>query len=80
MDAGFLVGNNEPYSGKAPEDFTIDYHAESIGLPHVGIEIRQDLINHNEGVERITDTLQEVISALTTSTRKIDIEKRKSPR
>ena len=80
MDASFLVGNNEPYSGKAPEDFTIDYHAESIGLPHVGIEIRQDLINHNEGVERITDTLQEVISALTTSTRKIDIEKRKSPR
>ncbi len=80
MDAGFLVGNNEPYSGKAPEDFTIDYHAESIGLPHVGIEIRQDLINHDEGVERITDTLQEVISALTTSTRKIDIDKRKSSR
>ena len=80
MDAGFFVGNNEPYSGKAPEDFTIDYHAEPIGLPHVGIEIRQDLINHDEGVERITDTLQEVISALTTSTRKIDIEKRKSSR
>ena len=79
-DAGFFVGNNEPYSGKAPEDFTIDYHAEPIGLPHVGIEIRQDLINHDEGVERITDTLQEVISALTTSTRKIDIEKRKSSR
>ena len=80
MGAGFFVGNNEPYSGKAPEDFTIDYHAEPIGLPHVGIEIRQDLINHDEGVERITDTLQEVISALTTSTRKIDIEKRKSSR
>jgi predicted N-formylglutamate amidohydrolase len=80
MDAGFFVGNNEPYSGKAPEDFTIDYHAEPIGLPHVGIEIRQDLINHDEGVERITDTLQEVISALTTSTRKIDIEKRESSR
>ena len=79
-DAGFFVGNNEPYSGKAPEDFTIDYHAEPIGLPHVGIEIRQDLINHDEGVERITDTLQEVISALTTSTRKNDIEKRKSSR
>ena len=79
-DAGFFVGNNEPYSGKAPEDFTIDYHAEPIGLPHVGIEIRQDLINHDEGVERITDTLQEVISALTTLTRKIDIEKRKSSR
>ena len=80
MDAGFLVGNNEPYSGKAPEDFTIDYHAEPIGLAHVGIEIRQDLINHDEGVERISDTLQEVISTLTASTRKIDIEKRRSLR
>jgi len=79
-DAGFLVGDNEPYSGKAPEDFTIDYHAEPIGLAHVGIEIRQDLIDHDEGVERISDTLQEVISALTASTRKIDIDKRRSLR
>jgi len=79
-DTGFLVGDNEPYSGKAPEDFTIDYHAEPIGLAHVGIEIRQDLIDHGEGVERISDTLHEVISALTASTRKIDIEKRRSLR
>ena len=79
-DAGFLVGDNEPYSGKAPEDFTIDYHAEPIGLAHVGIEIRQDLIDHDEGVERISNTLQEVISALTVSTRKIDIDKRRSLR
>jgi predicted N-formylglutamate amidohydrolase len=63
-DAGFLVGDNKPYSGKDPEDFTLDYHAEKIGLPHVGIEIRQDLINHDDGVERISNTIQEVISSL----------------
>ena len=51
--AGYLVGDNEPYSGKAPQDFTIDHHAESNGLPHVGIEIRQDLIDNDEGVEKI---------------------------
>ncbi|MCH8302923.1 MAG: N-formylglutamate amidohydrolase, partial [Proteobacteria bacterium] len=46
--AGFHVGDNEPYSGKSPQDFTIDHHAEAIGLPHVGIEIRQDLIDDDQ--------------------------------
>ena len=41
-EAGYLVGDNEPYSGKAPQDFTIDHHAERGNLPHVGIEIRQE--------------------------------------
>ena len=63
-EAGFLVGDNKPYSGKDPEDFTLDYHAETIGLPHVGIEIRQDLINNDDGVMRISNTLQKVISSL----------------
>ena len=61
-EAGYLVGNNEPYSGKDPEDFTIDYHAESTGLPHVGIEISQNLISNDDGVERVTSILSEIIS------------------
>ena len=28
---GLVVGDNEPYSGKAPQDFTIDHHAEDVG-------------------------------------------------
>jgi len=60
--AGYLVGNNKPYSGKDPEDFTIDFHAESAGLPHVGIEISQNLINHDKGVERVATTLSKIIS------------------
>jgi len=62
-DAGFLVGDNKPYSGKDPEDFTLDYHAETINLPHVGIEIRQDLINHEDGVMHISKNIQEVINS-----------------
>ena len=69
VEAGYLVGDNEPYSGKAPEDFTIDYHAESTGLPHVGIEISQDLINHSDGGKLISDILQEIISLITTKNR-----------
>ena len=59
--AGYLVGDNEPYSGKAPMDFTIDQHAESAGGPHVGIEIRQDLIDGDEGVATIAPILRDII-------------------
>ncbi len=46
---GICVGDNEPYSGRHPNDFTIDHHAEPAGLPHVGIEVRQDLVDTGEG-------------------------------
>ena len=59
--AGFNVGDNEPYSGKAPMDYTIDHHAEAAGIPHVGIEIRQDLIDHDAGVKRLVDVLAEIV-------------------
>ncbi len=76
-EAGFLVGDNKPYSGKDPEDFTLDYHAETIGLPHVGIEIRQDLINNDDGVMRISNTLQKVISSLVLTNKSNNIQIKK---
>jgi predicted N-formylglutamate amidohydrolase len=75
-DAGFLVGDNEPYSGKAPQDFTIDNHAEPIDLPHVGIEIRQDLIHHDDGVERIGELMKKVIASVPARIRPTDIASR----
>jgi predicted N-formylglutamate amidohydrolase len=45
-------GDNEPYSGRHTHDFTIDYHAESAGLPHVGIEVRQDLLHDASGARK----------------------------
>ena len=59
--AGFKVGDNKPYSGKAPQNFTIDYHAKDAQLPHVGIEIRQDLIDDDAGVSAIAAVMQEII-------------------
>ena len=61
---GIVVGDNEPYSGRAPADFTIDHHAEDPGLPHVSIEIRQDLIDHPAGVERWAALLGEVLGEI----------------
>jgi len=49
---GLVVGDNEPYSGRHPADYSIDYHAEPRGIAHVGIEIRQDLLADRSGRER----------------------------
>lgn len=53
------IGDNEPYSGRHPHDFTIDYHAESGGLANCGIEVRQDLVSDAEGAQKWADILAE---------------------
>jgi len=57
----YHVGDNEPYSGKHPHDFTIDHHAEAGGLPNVSLEIRQDLIDTEAGVLQWVDILKEAL-------------------
>ncbi len=51
------VGDNLPYSGRHPSDYTIDYHAESSGLPHLCLEVRQDLLLTTPGVERWSEII-----------------------
>lgn len=63
-EAGFDVGDNEPYSGKAPADFTIDHHAEAPGLPHIGIEIRQDFIDDAAGIARLGNVMHKIIESI----------------
>lgn len=62
--AGYVVGDNEPYSGKSPHDFTIDHHAEKIRLPHIGIEIRQDLVANAAGVAKIASVMHKIIASI----------------
>lgn len=59
-----VVADNEPYSGRHPADFTIDHHAEPLGLAHVGIEIRQDLIRDEPGQERWATRLAEALGSV----------------
>jgi predicted N-formylglutamate amidohydrolase len=61
---GIAVGDNEPYSGKAPADHTVDHHAEAGGLPHVSIEIRQDLVDHPEGVAHWAGILGDALETI----------------
>ncbi len=51
------VGDNLPYSGRHPSDHTVDRHAESAGLPHLCLEVRQDLLEDRQGVSRWTEII-----------------------
>ena len=49
QESGLLVGDNEPYAASVLTDFTIVEHGERRGIPHVELEIRQDLIADGDG-------------------------------
>lgn len=65
--ANIPTGDNEPYSGKLL-NATMDVHAEARGLPYLAIEVRQDLIADDAGVEhwaaRLAPIIAEVRDAL----------------
>jgi predicted N-formylglutamate amidohydrolase len=48
-ERGLVVGDNQPYKASDATDYAIPIHGERRALPHVGIEIRQDLIANAEG-------------------------------
>jgi predicted N-formylglutamate amidohydrolase len=61
QEAGLVVGDNEPYSGKDEHGYSVIVHAEKQGLPHGLIEMRQDLIGDDAGVARWSATLIRVL-------------------
>ncbi len=65
---GVVVGDNEPYSGRHPADYTVDHHAEGGGLRHVCIEIRQDQLESPAGVERWVRIMARLLRGLLVST------------
>jgi predicted N-formylglutamate amidohydrolase len=48
-DPALVIGDNEPYAASDSTDYTIPEHGERRGLPHVGIELRQDLVTAEAG-------------------------------
>lgn len=57
------VGDNEPYSGRDRYGYSIATHGARLGLPHVLIEVRQDLIADAAGVARWADMLAPALHA-----------------
>lgn len=56
-----LVGDNEPYSARSGHDYSIEVHGARRGIPHVAIEVRQDLIDTDHGVEHWAATLERAL-------------------
>jgi predicted N-formylglutamate amidohydrolase len=63
--ADINVGDNEPYSARVPQGYSVAAHAASRGFPHVAVEIRQDLIDTHhraaEWIERLSTALSPVL-------------------
>lgn len=51
-EPGVIVGDNQPYFVSDETDYTIPRHGEGRGLPHVELEIRQDLITEEAGQDK----------------------------
>lgn len=60
-EPGLVVGENEPYAASELTDYGIIEHGEARGLPHVELEVRQDLIADERGVEAWSERLARVL-------------------
>ena len=57
-----IVGDNEPYFLTSDKDYAVPVHGEQRGIPHVEIEIRQDLIESEEGQSEWAERMAEVFT------------------
>jgi predicted N-formylglutamate amidohydrolase len=66
-ERGLVVGDNQPYSGRYPADYTVWRHAGRERHPAVCLEVRQDLLLTRAGVAewaaRLGDALLAVVDA-----------------
>ncbi len=67
-EPGLIIADNEPYFVSDATDYTIPHHGEARGLPHVEIEIRQDLVADESGQ---ADWAQRIVRALEDAERRL---------
>ncbi len=60
-DRALVVGDNEPYAVSDATDYTIVVHGEQRRIPHVELEVRQDLLAGDAGVEEWAERLGRVL-------------------
>jgi predicted N-formylglutamate amidohydrolase len=59
-----VVGDNEPYAVSDETDYTIPVHGEARGLICTGIEIRQDLIQDQDGQHQWAERLARIFGGI----------------
>jgi predicted N-formylglutamate amidohydrolase len=57
-----IIGDNEPYFLTSNKDYAVPVHGEQRGIPHVEIEIRQDLIESERGQSEWAERMAEVFT------------------
>jgi predicted N-formylglutamate amidohydrolase len=62
-EASLVIGDNQPYFVSDETDYAIPRHAEARNLPHVEIEIRQDLIGDEGGQDEWAWRISRVLQA-----------------
>lgn len=60
---GVIVGDNEPYSG-VTHGYSLKIHGLAHGLPHVELELRQDLVADEAGQEKWASLLAKVLKPI----------------
>ena len=59
-----IVGDNQPYTALDPLGYAFDVHARGRGLPHLFIEVRQDLVSDEVGVMRWATIITQALAPL----------------
>jgi predicted N-formylglutamate amidohydrolase len=71
-EGDLVVGDNAPYAITDTSDYTVPVHGERRGLPHVEIEIRQDLIAEPAGQAAWADRLARLLPVADGRLRRLD--------
>ena len=58
------IAHDEPYQIEDISDYTIPVHGEGNDLPHLLLEIRNDVIADADGIEKIADVLSSALSTV----------------
>lgn len=68
-EGDLVVGDNQPYSGHAHAGHSIFEHGQDKGLPHVMIEVRQDLVATEAGIAEWAVRLERCFRRILTEAR-----------
>jgi predicted N-formylglutamate amidohydrolase len=74
-EPGLCVGDNEPYSGRDEHGYSIYVHGQDLGLPHVLVEVRQDLIDTHHGAAAWAERLAAVFADVLADDRLYGVER-----
>lgn len=70
-----VVGDNRPYSGRDSEGYSIHAHGGDRGIPHVLVEVRQDLVDTRHGAELWAARVGRVVAGVVEREGPFDVER-----